>query len=61
VTIYPLQRGPLDWRCREHGVIEVVDGDEPYVPRLCPVLDDRGRPCLLPLYLAKPRSDAPEG
>jgi hypothetical protein len=58
VTIYPLQRGPLDWRCREHGIIEVVDADEPYVPRQCPVLDAQGRPCSLPLYLAKARPKA---
>jgi hypothetical protein len=56
VTINPRQRVPLEWRCREHGVIEAADADEPYVPRLCPVLDANGRPCLLPLYLAQARS-----
>jgi hypothetical protein len=33
-------------------VIEAANADEPYVPRLCPVLDANGRPCSLPLYLA---------
>jgi hypothetical protein len=55
VTINPLRQGPLEWRCREHGVIEAADADKAYVPRLCPVLDANGRPCLLPLYLAQAR------
>jgi hypothetical protein len=55
VAIFGVERGPLEWRCRQHGVIEPANADEPYVPRLCPVLDANGRPCSLPLYLAQVR------
>jgi hypothetical protein len=55
VTITPEQREPLDLRCRVHGIVDVVDADEPYAPRQCPVLDAQGRPCSLPLFLATAR------